>query len=118
MREPLFHASIVGVLGYLMPRPRQISLEIFPEGMHMLDLILVTFVYIQKSALRLQLISRESVGPLNTYGLVHIRMYTCEKTANKPLVHTIYIKLEYGSDLISCTCALNGCISTSQGVLT
>ena len=53
MREPLFHASIVGVLGYLMPRPRQVSLEIFPEGMHMLDLILVTFVYIQKSALRL-----------------------------------------------------------------
>ena len=43
MREPLFHASIVGVLGYLMPRPRQVSLEIFPEGMHMLDLILVNF---------------------------------------------------------------------------
>ncbi|KAF8352171.1 hypothetical protein F5887DRAFT_1068518 [Amanita rubescens] len=39
-----FHRRRLGVFG----KARQASLEIFPEGMHMVDLILVTFVYAQK----------------------------------------------------------------------
>jgi len=34
--------------GFFGKAPRRASLEIFPEGMHMVDLIFVTFVYIQK----------------------------------------------------------------------
>ncbi|KAF8352175.1 hypothetical protein F5887DRAFT_912732 [Amanita rubescens] len=39
-----FHRRCLGFFG----KARRASLEIFPEGMHMVDLILVTFVYIQK----------------------------------------------------------------------
>jgi len=39
-----FHRRRVGVFR----KARRASLEIFPEGMHMVDFILITFVYIQK----------------------------------------------------------------------
>jgi len=39
-----FHRRRIGIL----KKKRLASLEIFPEGTHMLDLIIITFVYVQK----------------------------------------------------------------------
>lgn len=39
-----YHRQKIGFIG----DPRPASLEIFPQGLHMVDLIVVTFIFVEK----------------------------------------------------------------------